>query len=711
MQAWQLAKHLIGRGHEVEILTTCSRSFEDDWSVNSLRPGLSIEDGIPVRRFRVDRRDRNGFGRADHALVTTPKNSLRIGVNPVTDDDARMFATEGVKSAALLDHLARNRERFGTFLFMQYLYGTTLQGLPLVAGRAVLQPTLHDEAYAYIPQVAEIFHRALGLLFISRGEFELAQRLYGPGIIPKSHVVGAGVEPPVEVRSAAIRDFDPQSERFILYLGRQEPSKNVDLLVQCFRAYRSRRPLSDLKLVLAGQHGRSLVNSSNGIVNLGLVADDEKELLLRRCRVLAQPSVNESYSRVMIEAWMHGRPVIVHGECLATAVPVRESGGGWTATTVDEWSRVFELIDGAGAASLDERGTHGRAYADEYGNWEKVIVRYERALALEEQDAANGTTIAVTHVVSPDDRYGYDYAEGIGAVLTAQTPAVPDALRLIHISSASRPPEIPPGDDDLVVCHRPEISGDDALLSAAVARYASRDRRVLGSTGCARDFLFAEGWAHAGVAPIRVDPSQWDSPADRSLIAALQDGRTNVLFAGEFVEFDHLGELIEAFLHYLTLERPARLVLLGIGRVDPAVHERLSREIESLRLNDDVVLTTALPLPQRLAVYRTSKLFWSMENRGDLGRHLLTAMWFDIPIVAYKNRTSAFFAGDSSLIFTSKDDLLAVAALAKIVTADDTLRASIIARQRQQRERFSAEAAVRSIVGYGTVNSTCFVKT
>lgn len=33
-QAWQVATRLVKRGHEVEVLTSCCRSFQDDWSVN-----------------------------------------------------------------------------------------------------------------------------------------------------------------------------------------------------------------------------------------------------------------------------------------------------------------------------------------------------------------------------------------------------------------------------------------------------------------------------------------------------------------------------------------------------------------------------------------------------------------------------------------------------------------------------------------------------
>jgi glycosyltransferase involved in cell wall biosynthesis len=358
LQAWQLAKHLAARGHAIEVLTTCCRSFDDDWAANAYKPGLSVEDGVPIRRFRVDRRDRVAFGRADHALLTTPKSNLKIGVNPVSDEDAQAFVSEGIKSAALLSFLEHEHKRYEAFLFMQYLYGTTLQGLPIVATRAFLQPTLHDEAYAYIPQVAEAFRRARGLLFISAGEFELAQRLYGPGIFAKSRVVGAGVDPFVESDSVwSVREFDPRSERFILYIGRQEPTKNVDMLVASFRSYRSRRPFSTLKLVLAGQPGHSRVSSSNGVKNLGPVDDAEKELLLQRCRALVQPSVNESYARVMVEAWMRGRPVVVHEDCTATAVPVQESGGGWTASgrARRPWTSICKRIRQLGESDLSVR--------------------------------------------------------------------------------------------------------------------------------------------------------------------------------------------------------------------------------------------------------------------------------------------------------------------------------------------------------------------
>lgn len=560
----------------MEILTTCARSHDDDWSLNVHRPGLAVEDGLSVRRFRVERRDRAAYNRADDRLLTTPQSALRIGVSPAGDDDARAFVNEGVRSPALLEYLAANRERYGAFLFMQYLRSTTLQGLPLVAERAFLQPLLHDEAYAYLPAVAAIVHQARGLLFISAGEFELARRLFGPGIVPKSHVVGAGVDPaPLRLTEEPIGAFDPRSERYILYLGRQDPAKNVDQLVDGFHAYRSRRPLSELKLVLAGARGRSHARGGNGVVDLGFVDEPAKEVLLRWARALAQPSRNESYSRVMMEAWLRGRPVIVHDECLATATAMRAAQGGWTARTLADWARVCELVDLADDESLAERGARGRTYALEYGTWERVIARYEEAL-------------------------------------------------------------------------RAPSKGEENAPAGAV------------------------------------DPRIWDLRPEPQVIAALQDGADNLLFFGPFTEEAHLDQLIEAFLHYLTLVRDARLILLGSGEADHGVYERVVREVESLRLTDSVLVVPDASLALRTAIFRTSHLFWSMAETIRLDEQLQTALWFDIPALAYKGAGGAELAARSGVVFTGKDDLLAVAALAKILVHDSKLRAAIVAKGREQ---------------------------
>src|SRR4051812_21596702 len=194
-QAWQIAARLAARGHNVNVLTTCCRSHQDDWATNHLPAGETAEpEGFRVRRFPVTPRDRASFDRVCAPLMNMEREKLTPGASPIPADEASIFVNELIKSPELLEFLSAQRTRFDWFLFLPYLYGPVLHGISIVGERAILQPCLHDEAYAYLPQVADAFHLAARLLFNSDGEMELALRLFGPGIWRKSTVVGEGVE-------------------------------------------------------------------------------------------------------------------------------------------------------------------------------------------------------------------------------------------------------------------------------------------------------------------------------------------------------------------------------------------------------------------------------------------------------------------------------------------------------------------------------------
>jgi glycosyltransferase involved in cell wall biosynthesis len=261
------------------------------------------------------------------------------------------------------------------------LYGPILSGVELVADRAYLQPCLHDEAYAYLPQVKNMFHAAKGLLFNSESELALAQRLYDPAIVSKSFIVGHWVdEPSSSVKSEGRRGIP--REPFILYVGRTDSTKNVDAVAQAFLDYRRYRPASRLQLVLAG-NGTMQIPAGPGIVSLGTVSDARKRRLLSTCLALVQPSMNESFSRTVMEAWSYGKPVAVNGKCEPTSAAVSECGGGWVASSTHEWIDVFSSIDRAGEKKLQELGERGRQYYFVNGTAERVLERYRVALDLD----------------------------------------------------------------------------------------------------------------------------------------------------------------------------------------------------------------------------------------------------------------------------------------------------------------------------------------
>ncbi|MDQ6626275.1 MAG: glycosyltransferase family 4 protein, partial [Verrucomicrobiota bacterium] len=377
-QAWQIAARLAARGHEIEVVTTCCRSHQDDWSTNHLKAGSTDEpEGFKIRRFPVVERNRAAFDRVCSYLLSLKPNELMTGMSPVVTEDAATFTDELIKSPELLLFLSDHHWDFDWVLFLPYLYGPILHGVSIVGERAALQPCLHDEAYAYLPQVAEAFYRCGKLLFNSDGERELASRLFGPAIWQKSAVVGEGVETAGHDGLAVNGAASPRSEHsYVLYLGRRDAGKNVPLLVNAFRRFKKARPNSKLRLILAG-NGDVDVQGQRDIDDLGLVSEEVKERLLSDCAALFQPSANESFSRVMMEAWMHGRPVAAHAACLATAVAVDRSRGGWVAGSEDEWAALFAEVARTPARQLAQRGERGRTYARDLADWDRVMERYE----------------------------------------------------------------------------------------------------------------------------------------------------------------------------------------------------------------------------------------------------------------------------------------------------------------------------------------------
>jgi glycosyltransferase involved in cell wall biosynthesis len=761
-QAFQLATRLAARGREVEVITTCCRSFQDDWATNHLPPGLVREHGVGIRRFPVGARDAEAFDRVNAKLLALAPASLRAGVSPVSAADAEIFAGENINSPALIAHLRAHGDDYSAFIFIPYMFATATGGLPLVAERAFLQPCLHDEPAAYLPVVEELFHRARLVLFNSEGERELAARLYGASVFARGLVVGEGIEDAPAVSTEQLAGALPPELRggapFVLYLGRRDELKNTGLLVAAFRRFTEHAPGSQLKLVLAGAGAHSYDERERGIFDLGLVGEETKTALLVACRALFQPSRNESFSRVLMEAWSYGgRPVAAHRECLATALAVERAGGGWLAATEAEWAQLFSRVAHAPAVELAALGERGRAYAAEYADWDTVVARYEELLRPRagEADAPESNTAqtapaqivpaqtsartpAAIHQLLPDMVYGdaisnqainirdhlrgRGYAseifvkrrearmEGEARVFHPALVTAADALLYHHsIGSELTAFAVEHAGAKCLVYHNvtpaeyyaPYRPGFAWMLStgrAHLPRLAPHFPVSVGDSAFNAAELAACGFESPGVLPIICDPAKWNLRADDALMDSLQDGRTNLLFVGRIAPNKKQDELVEAFALYRQLDAHSRLVIAGEGRASDPYYTRLVRTVAARELGDHVVVTGQITDAELLAYYRTAHLYWSLSEHEGFGVPLVEAMWFNVPVVAYRSAAVPETLGEAGITFDGKDDLRAVVALAKLVARDDAaLRRRAVAAGRARREAFTP-ASVHSIL-------------
>jgi glycosyltransferase involved in cell wall biosynthesis len=109
---------------------------------------------------------------------------------------------------------------------------------------------------------------------------------------------------------------DLQKSRFIMYVGRPTPHKNLERLIVAFQTLRAQRP--SLKLVLAGKKDANYRRieqavRAKGIKNVhftGFISDAQLRWLYEHSEAYVFPSLSEGFGLPGLEAMVHGAPVV-----------------------------------------------------------------------------------------------------------------------------------------------------------------------------------------------------------------------------------------------------------------------------------------------------------------------------------------------------------------------------------------------------------------
>ena len=354
----ELAARGVPEGWVSEVAATCAANHFT-WE-NELSPGESQENGLVVRRFEVGPRDGARYeqlhpailaGRADYATELE-------------------WLANSVWSPGLQRFLAEDIESYDLALFAPYFFGTTIWGAQVSPERSALVPCLHNEPYARLTTVRRVLESVRGCVFNSEAEERLARRLSD---IHASGVVGLGFDPPDGAPSA--RFSEPHGiDRYVLYAGRLEEGKRVHVAVDY--AMRHAADRSDApRLVLMGSGTYQLPEEAKGIVfHAGFLNEEERRAAYAEAVALVNPSVLESFSIVLMEAWREGTPALVAAGSEVMGEHIERSDGGLTFDSYESYrDGVDRLLEEPGVAR--RMGHAGRTYVlDNYG-WPAVRER------------------------------------------------------------------------------------------------------------------------------------------------------------------------------------------------------------------------------------------------------------------------------------------------------------------------------------------------
>lgn len=350
-----IAERLVGFADwDVSVLTTCALDSRT-WA-NHYPAGTTCESGVRVSRFENAVERSAGFD----ALST----EVLLGPPPTYDDQMRFIDEQGPFSPDLLNAVAWSDA--DVLIFKPYLYYPTVRGVPLVAGRALMHPAVHDEPALRLPCLRSVFLGCEGFVFNMQGERRLLESVVPETAARPSLVSGFGIEAgapgPVAVE-----------EPYLVSVGRVDKGKGSLLLASWFAAYKARRP-GPLKLVLVGQVADEPVEHPD-IVLAGVVDEPTKWGLLSSALAVVQPSPYESLSLALLEGWAVGRPAVVNAACEATSDHCRRSGGGLAFTGYASFEAILDrLVDDA--ALRDRLGAAGLAYVDRQYRWPTILERY-----------------------------------------------------------------------------------------------------------------------------------------------------------------------------------------------------------------------------------------------------------------------------------------------------------------------------------------------
>ena len=363
----QVAEALAARGHAVEVVTSCAKSYVD-WA-DHFPEGTSELNGVTLHRLRVRApRSAEQFGPLHGRVLGNPRTPLFV--------QRDWLRVEGPDLPQLGPWLHEHARRFDVANFFTYLYPTTGFGLPIAAAYCptILHPTAHDEPMMALRVFDRVVRAADGIVCLTDEELQLVRRRFR--YEPLAEVIGIGLEVhPVALGSRFRERFGLGELPYVIVVGRIDPGKGSDEAYRYFVEYQ-RRFGRETKLVVLGEPVITLEPHPD-VIMTGFVDEQTKLDAIVGATALIQPSYFESFSLALCEAWVCRRPALVQGRCEVLVGQSARSGGAIPYRSFAEFAAALDLVRSDFDLSA-RMGEAGRQYVVDNYQWTSVLDRYER---------------------------------------------------------------------------------------------------------------------------------------------------------------------------------------------------------------------------------------------------------------------------------------------------------------------------------------------
>ena len=359
----QLVEHLTDR-YDIEVLTT--KAIEYTTWKNEYTADEEVINGVKVKRFGVEKpRDLNKFGKFSGKVIGNPAHTM--------EQEEEWFDLQGPLVPELIQYIEDHADDYEAFIFMTYLYYTTVKGLPKVKDKAILISTAHDEPPIYLKTFEKLFQMPKAFFYLTVEEKKFVERKFNNAhIINNDGLGGSGVEVPEHIDSEKFKK-ERNIPNYMVYAGRIDEAKGCKELFDYFLRYKQENQ-NDLKLVMMGKPVIHIPKSED-IISLGFVSEQEKFDVMSGAKFLIMPSPFESLSIVVLEAMTLSVPVLVNGRCdVLKGHCVRSNGGLYYKSYYEFEGCTNYILEHECTAEI--MGENGQAYVQDNYTWDKIVNRF-----------------------------------------------------------------------------------------------------------------------------------------------------------------------------------------------------------------------------------------------------------------------------------------------------------------------------------------------
>lgn len=362
LQVYNIGKGMIGKGHDVTILT--SNSFG---TKNNSLPSNDKIDGIKVKRFSLV-----PFSKLDKLLITPKIISELFSIDA---DVFHIFSFLPIFSTNISNMICRYRKKSLIITptyhpYRSYMYNSISGKLTKLfydnlIGTCILKMTDHIIS---LTESEANYYRMIGIKNVTTIPVGVYLENYG---ISKEQITN-------------FKNKYDINGHIILFVGRIENRKGIPFLLESLPEVLKK--FQNTKLVMAINQS-DIPNNIKIIIDkfdieknvlfLGRLSQTELSCVYESADVVVIPSLFEAFSHIVIEAWTHKKPVIASRNIgLAEEISI-DTGilADYGDTKALSESILKLLSDKNLCISL---GLNGYAKVIEKFLWEKVIERLEK---------------------------------------------------------------------------------------------------------------------------------------------------------------------------------------------------------------------------------------------------------------------------------------------------------------------------------------------